>query len=221
MPVHYFAIPEHYMMHTFTTGGHVPALVPRRLLHRRGEHAERDGSGFIYLMDREAAAVSPGSDGLIRCRICRARWRPDVQSERQGGLLRRELKHKRAHFIRSIMESLGYIICRNLEAIDAMGLAVGQIRTMGGGSKSDVWNQIKADIRARRFLSRISAQDTACLGRARYSAGGSGGVFESIEERVDSMVRIKKDVRTRLASMKSIKSNMRSTRCCLLARRTV
>lgn len=39
----------------------------------------------------------------------------------------------KGHFIRSIMESLGYIICRNLESIRDMGLNIQQIRTMGGG----------------------------------------------------------------------------------------
>ena len=39
---------------------------------------------------------------------------------------------------------------------------VKQIRTMGGGSKSDVWNQIKADITGKTLHVTYSSQDTAC-----------------------------------------------------------
>ena len=89
------------------------------------------------------------------------------------------------------MESLGYIICRNLEAIDAMGLEVKQIRTMGGGAKADLWNQIKADITGKTLNVTYSAQDTACLGAA-ILAGCGTGVFESVQAAVDSMVSLRK-----------------------------
>ncbi len=44
------------------------------------------------------------------------------------------------------MESLGYILRRNIEALNDMGIRVKEIRSLGGGSKSRVWCQIKADI---------------------------------------------------------------------------
>ena len=72
-----------------------------------------------------------------------------------------------------------------------MGLEVKQIRTMGGGSKSDIWNQIKADITGKTLHVTYSSQDTACLGAA-ILAGKAAGVFESIESAVNSMVKIKK-----------------------------
>ena len=78
-----------------------------------------------------------------------------------------------------------------MAAIEAMGLEVKQIRTMGGGSKSDVWNQIKADITGKTLYITHSAQDTACLGAA-ILAGVAAGVFQSIESAVNSMVQIRK-----------------------------
>lgn len=89
------------------------------------------------------------------------------------------------------MESLGYIIQRNLEAIHDMGIEVREIRTMGGGSKSDVWNQIKSDITGKQFYTTQSAQDAACLGAA-ILAGTATGVFDSIASACESMIKIKK-----------------------------
>ena len=116
---------------------------------------------------------------------------PDVNLNAKGVFYGATLQHKKGHFIRSIMESLGYIICRNLEVIGDMGLEVKQIRTMGGGSKSDIWNQIKADITGKHLNVTYSSQDTACLGAA-ILAGCAAGVFGSMESAVESMVRIKK-----------------------------
>lgn len=89
------------------------------------------------------------------------------------------------------MESLGYIICRNLESITDMGLDIQQIRTMGGGSKSDLWNQIKADITGCTLRTAGGSQDAACLGAA-ILAGVAAGIFESVESAVSSMVRLEK-----------------------------
>jgi len=142
-------------------------------------------------MGKEADRVAPGSDGLIMLPHLQGSMAPDVNLNAKGVFYGATLQHNKAHFVRSIMESLGYLICRNLEAIDAMGLEVKQIRTMGGGSKSDVWNQIKADITGKTLHVTYSSQDTACLGAA-ILAGKAAGVFESIESAVDSMVKIKK-----------------------------
>ena len=143
------------------------------------------------LMNKEVEQVAPGADGLIALPHLQGSMAPDVNLNAKGVFYGMTLKHKKPHFIRAIMESLGYIISRNLEAIEGMGLEVEQIRSMGGGSKSEIWNQIKADITGKTLNVTYSAQDTACLGAA-ILAGNAAGVFESIESAVDSMVQIKK-----------------------------
>ena len=72
-----------------------------------------------------------------------------------------------------------------------MGLEVNEIRTMGGGSKSDIWNQIKADITGKTLQVTASSQDTACLGAA-ILAGAAVGIFSSVEDAVQSMVQIRR-----------------------------
>ena len=116
---------------------------------------------------------------------------PDVNLNAKGVFYGATLLHQKAHFARSIMESLGYIIRRNLEAIHDMGIQINQIRTMGGGSKSEIWNQIKSDITGKPFYTTQSAQDAACLGAA-ILAGTATGVFKSIASACESMVQVKR-----------------------------
>lgn len=191
MPVHYFAVPDTYMMHTFTTGGMCLRWFRDGFCQNEINLQEVTGLDSYYLMDREASRIPAGSDGLITLPHLQGSMAPDVNLNAKGVFYGATLKHTRAHFIRSIMESLGYIICRNLEAINDMGLEIRQIRTMGGGSKSDLWNQIKADITGKTLYVTYSSQDTACLGAA-ILAGKAAGVFASTESAVDSMVKIKK-----------------------------
>jgi xylulokinase len=190
MPVHYFAIPDTYMMHTFTTGGMCLRWFRDAFCRSEIDISEATGLDSYYLMDKEADTVPPGSDGLITLPHLQGSMAPDVNLNAKGVFYGATLKHSKAHFIRSIMESLGYIIKRNMEAIDAMGLEIKQIRTMGGGSKSNIWNQIKADITGKTLYITQSSQDTACLGAA-ILAGCAAGIFESIDSACDSMVKIK------------------------------
>lgn len=191
MPVHYFAVPDTYMMHTFTTGGMCLRWFRDKFCENEILMQDSTGIDSYYLMDQEADRVAPGSDGLICLPHLQGSMAPDVNLNAKGVFYGATLQHTKAHFIRSIMESLGYIICRNLEAVSNMGLDVKQIRTMGGGSKSEIWNQIKADITGKTLNITYSSQDTACLGAA-ILAGKAVGIFDSIESAVDSMVKIKK-----------------------------
>lgn len=191
MPVHYFAMPDTYMMHTFTTGGMCLRWFRDGFCQDEMAMQELTGLDAYDLIGREVAKVPAGADGLLMLPHLQGSLAPDVNLNAKGVFYGMTLQHKKPHFARAIMESLGYLICRNLEAIEAMGLEVKEIRTMGGGSKSDVWNQIKADITGKTLNVTYSSQDTACLGAA-ILAGKAAGVFADISSAVDSMVRIRR-----------------------------
>lgn len=191
MPVHYFALPDTYMMHTFTTGGMCLRWYRDMFCPEEITVQNATGMDAYDIMSKEAAAVPPGSDGLITLPHLQGSMAPDVNLDAKGVFYGLTLMHRKGHFIRSIMESLGYIICRNLEAVGAMGLEIDEIRTMGGGSKSPLWNQIKSDITGKSLVTTYSSQDTACLGAA-ILAGKAAGIFESVEKAVAEMVTVKK-----------------------------
>lgn len=191
MPVHYFAVPNTYMMHTFTTGGMFLRWFRDGFCQPEKDMEELTEIDAYDLLNEEAATVAPGADGLIALPHLQGSMAPDVNLNAKAVFYGATLKHRKPHFIRAIMESLGFIISRNLEAISDMGLEVEQIRTMGGGSKSEIWNQIKADITGKTLNVTYSSQDTACLGAA-ILAGTATGVFESIDSAVANMVQIRK-----------------------------
>lgn len=191
MPVHYFAIPDTYMMHTFTTGGMCLRWFRDTFGQLELDMEKSTGLDAYYLMDKMAQNVPAGADGLLTLPHLQGSMAPDTNLSAKGVFYGFTLIHTKAHFIRSIMESLGYIICRNIEAIDQMGLHIEQIRSLGGGSKSEVWNQIKSDVTGKKLYLTESSQDVACLGAA-ILAGLAVGIFSGIQEACDSMIKIKK-----------------------------
>ena len=189
MPVHYFALPDTYMLHTFTTGGMCLRWFRDQFCQTELQIERETGLDAYMQMDLQAERISPGSDGLLTLPHLQGSMAPDMNSHAKCVFYGATLQHTKAHFIRSIMESLGYIICRNLEAISESGIEICQLRTLGGGSKSHLWNQIKADITGKPLSLIAETQNTACLGAA-ILAGVAGGVFPSVRDACKSMVTI-------------------------------
>lgn len=192
MPLHYFVMPDMYMLHTFTTGGMTLRWFRDKFGHLEMA-LEQMGAGDGYdLLSKEAAAVPAGCEGLVMLPHLSGSLAPDVNAKAKGVWFGFTLQHTRAHFIRAIMESLGYILKRNLDTLKDMNITVGEIRSMGGGSKSPLWGQIKADINQVSIMTMKAADAAACLGAA-ILAGKAVGWFESVETAVESMAE-KKDV---------------------------
>jgi xylulokinase len=185
MPLHYFAEPGTYMIHTFTNGG----MTLRWFRDRFGQiesAAERlTGIDAYELFDAEAESVPAGSDGLVMLPHLAGSMAPDVNAKARGVWFGTTLSHTKAHFTRSIMESIGYLCKRNLEALADMGIRPAQLRASGGGSKSRVWNQIIADVLGIELITTRS-QDAATLGAA-ILAGKATGVFGSLESALDNV----------------------------------
>jgi len=188
MPVHYFALPDTYMMHTFTTGGMTLRWFRDAFCKMETYVAELTGDSSYDLLSNEASRVEPGSEGLVMLPHLNGSMAPDMNSKAKGVFYGFTLKHGKGHFIRAIMESIGYIILRNIEALNDMGIEVKEIRSLGGGSRSAVWNQIKADI-TQKTLYTVECKEAACLGAA-ILAGKAIGVFASIEDAVQKMIKI-------------------------------
>jgi sugar (pentulose or hexulose) kinase len=190
MPCHYHGLPDMYMAHTFTTGGMVMKWFRDGFCAEELSVGRATGLDAYFLMDRQANRVPPGSDGLIMLPHLSGAMAPEANPRAKGAFFGATLKHTKAHFIRSIMEAIGFIVQRNIKAIEGMGIGIGEIRVLGGGSKSESWNQIKADITGKVVVTTENS-DAACLGAAILS-GCAVGMFDNMEDAVARMVKLKK-----------------------------
>ncbi len=190
MPVHYFAIKDMYMMHTFTTGGMTLRWFRDNFCQNEMIMAKQLSRDSYDLLAGEAEIITPGSEGLIVLPHLAGSLAPDINSKAKGVFHGFTLNHTKAHCIRAIMESIGYILKRNIESLQSMGIEIEEIRSLGGGSKSSLWNQIKTDITSKRLIT-MDVSEAACLGAAILAAKAVG-IFGSVEEACEKAVSVKR-----------------------------
>lgn len=137
-------------------------------------------------INKEAEQVPLGSEGLVLSPNMRGSVMPVNDPELKGGAYGIDLKHTRGHFARAIMESVACLLRRYLEYLN---IPVTEIIAIGGGAKSPLWRQIKADITGKKVVT-LKNKETGCLGTAILAGYGSG-VYTDINEAVSKIVERK------------------------------
>jgi len=140
-------------------------------------------------IDYEAAKIDPGSEGLILLPHFSGSAVPDFNPGARGVFFGITLKHTKAHFARAIMEAIGFMLREHIEMAESFGVNIKEIRALGGGAKSSLWNQIKADITGKEIIT-LENTETTSLGAA-ILAGIGVGIFKDFNDACSKCVRVK------------------------------
>jgi len=189
MPCHYHGLPGLYMLHTFTSGGIVMRWFRDEFAGPDMRVSRTSGLDAYDLMGMEAARVQPGCEGLVMLPHLQGAMAPEANPKASGVFYGFTLRHGRGHFTRAIMEAVGFIVRRNIEVIEGLGVLVNEVRALGGGARSRIWKQMEADIIGRPVLTTTN-EEAATLGAA-ILAGKAVGLYSSVEEAAEEMIQIK------------------------------
>lgn len=88
---------------------------------------------------------------------------------------------------KSLLEGLAYEMRRFLELFGSFGVPIRELRCVGGGARSPIGLQLKADVYGRP-VSTLRDREAACLGAALL-AGTAAGAYSSVEEAIERTVR--------------------------------
>jgi xylulokinase len=201
MPVHYFVIPDTYMFHTFTTGGMALRWFRDCFCNDEINVAKLANVSSYFLMDKEAENIPPGSDGLVMLPHLQGAMAPEANPNAKGVFFGITLAHTKAHFARSIMEAIACAIMRNIEVLEDLGVKVTEIRALGGGARSRVWNKIIADVTGRPVITTNHDEDAACMGAAML-AGKAIRVYKDLEEAAEKVVKVRERFEPNLNNFK-------------------
>ncbi len=141
------------------------------------------------VIDSEAEKIPFASEGLIISPNMCGQVMPTSDSGVKGGVYGIELKHTKAHFARAIMESVACLLRQYLECLN---LPIDKVISIGGGSKSKLWLQIKADITKKKVVT-LNNKEVACLGTAIYAGLGSG-IYKDINSAINGVIEFKDEV---------------------------
>lgn len=143
------------------------------------------------LLSQEAARSPAGANGLIFLPYMYGERSPIWDSAARGVFFGLSLATKKADLIRAIMEGAAFGLRHNAETAAAGGFPLAALTCVGGGARSAVWNQLKADV--LQVPIRLPRGATgAPLGDA-LAAGVATGVYASFDDAVRRVVQMERE----------------------------
>lgn len=139
------------------------------------------GPGEYAAMVEEARRVEPGSGGLIFIPSFVPDSGPLSRYGTRGVVLGLQLSSSRGQLYRAAVEGLSMQLRLALESLErAFGFEAKGVRVVGGGSKNDLWNQVRADVLGLPVSVPLFSEATV-IGAAIAAFKGAG-VYRSFEE---------------------------------------
>ncbi len=123
----------------------------------------------------EAAAIPPGSDGLLWAPYLMGERTPHLDPNARAALIGLTASHTRGHIVRAILEGVAFSLKDSFTLFAEMGVPVRSIRLGGGGARSALWRQIQADVYGHE-VEVLEAEEGAAYGAAILAGVGSRSV---------------------------------------------
>ena len=172
-------IPGVWIYQGATSNGGLVVKWAREVFSKDLEEVGREtGRNVFELMHEEAARSCAGANGVSSSALSGGRALPGLGCEGQGACSSACIrKIPREDMLRAVLESVCYSTRQLLEIAEATsGRTYDQIDTVGGGAKSRIWTQMKADILGRTM--RMMELPEAAVGRRRHARRHGRGHFQ-------------------------------------------
>jgi xylulokinase len=115
---------------------------------------------------------------------------PNFIRDSAGVIAGLKLHTSRGEILKAILEAATFYLRESIDRLPEAGIRIAEFRAVGGGSKSDAWIQICADILGRPFV-RPRVYEAGALGAA-ILAGCGAGVFSGLAQGAAEMVHLER-----------------------------
>lgn len=144
------------------------------------------------IINEKAASVPPGSENLIFLPYLNGERTPHADASARGVFFGLSALHDRSHMVRSVMEGVTFGLRDSLELIEERGVEVDSVRAIGGGARSEIWQQIIADI-MDKTVELLAVEEGPAYGAALI-AGVGVDIFPGLEWAEKELIEIEKTV---------------------------
>ncbi len=156
-----------------TATGSILDWYRRHFAGHEAAEAQRAGRNVYEVLDEKAAAVPPGSEGLVCLDYWQGNRCPRKDPRARGVLWGLTLAHGPGHVFRSIYEATALGTRHILDDLQSHGFQVARLFAGGGGARSRLWLQIHADVLGRP-VSVPHDPEACALGSALVAAVHAG-----------------------------------------------
>ncbi|MCU6707869.1 FGGY family carbohydrate kinase [Paenibacillus sp. J5C_2022] len=112
---------------------------------------------------------------------------PTMNPDAKGVIYGLTFNTDASQLYRALLEGVTYEMRYNMDCLKDAGIAVHSLRAVGGGAKSDLWLQIKADI-MNQPIRKLDISEAGTIG-TMLLAGKAAGIYSSYEEAVELLVK--------------------------------
>jgi xylulokinase len=174
------------------------------------EEAQTKESSAYELMTKLAEASPLGANKLIFNPTLAMGTMLDNSVNIKGGFIGIDLRHDIKDLIRAAMEGITLSLGRNLGELKKLYPIADEMLLVGGGSASDLWLQMFADIYNMKIVRTNVGQNAGALGAAATAAVGAGlwddfAMMETIHKTEKRTMPIKENVKKYREIMKIYK----------------
>jgi xylulokinase len=135
------------------------------------------------------AEAPPGPTELLFLPHFSGSGTPVWDNTSKGAILGLTLAATQATLTKALLEGLTFELRHNLDLLRAAGISISELRAVGGGARSPLWLQLKADI-CRAPLRLPQVTEAACLGAAML-AGVAAGIYPDVAAAASQTVRLR------------------------------
>lgn len=147
--------------------------------------ASQQGIDVYDVLSERAAVSPPGANRLIFLPYLYGERSPIWDSHARGVFFGLSLSTHKNDLIRAIMEGAAFGLRHNVDSAAANGFSMTNLVCVGGGARSAVWNQIKADV-LQRPVHLPKTATGAPMGDVIVAAAAVG-LYDSIAEAMSTM----------------------------------
>lgn len=138
------------------------------------------GLRSFQALDAEASSIEAGALGATFFPALSGAMAPEWIAGARGIFAGLSASHGRSHLARALLEGTTFAMRDVFERVTQLGAEIRTLRIVGGGARSDLWCQMRADCtRTPAELPRHT--DTSAIGAALL-AGVASGILPSIVE---------------------------------------
>ena len=152
--------------------------------------AAEEGQDPYDIMTAEAQKSPIGAKGLLFIPHMVGAGAPHWNPYAKGIIFGLALGHERKDLYRAVLEGVAYEVKKNIEVFKELRIEPKELLLTGGGSRSDFWNQIYADVLGITCVRNIIEEATS-LGAAILAASGAG-LFPDISKAAENLCKVDK-----------------------------
>jgi xylulokinase len=179
--------PGKYVSFIYNQGGSLVKWFRDTFAAAERRQAEETGRDIYAHLISE---IPEGPSGIMVLPHFTTTGPPAFISDSCGVIAGLRLETSKGDILKGIIEGTTFYLKECVESLPPTGIEIADFRAVGGGSKSDAWIQICADIMGRPFV-RPKITEAGALGAAIIAGVGSR-LFPSYEAGVEAMVSLER-----------------------------